>query len=256
MTAVRCPAGHESTSVDYCDVCGAPIDPSAAAAPPPASDPVVGEQAPPSPLQPPSAAPANADTAPGSAPAATKACENCGAANAPDALFCEDCGYDFTTGQRPSTQPLAEPPAPTATIEWVAEMWVDPDWYTRNRDEATEPCPPAGTPKVVPLPGASALVGRPSASRQIHPQVDCTPDTGVSRRHAQLLFDRDRWFVEDLGSTNGTFVAGAGVLPSDPIPSGQRRELGDNDRVYVGAWTRIVVRRAMPHEATDQKGAT
>jgi pSer/pThr/pTyr-binding forkhead associated (FHA) protein len=131
----------------------------------------------------------------------------------------------------------------------VAEVWVDPDWYGRNRDEATEPCPPAGTPRVVPLAAGAALVGRPSTSRQIHPQVDCTPDTGVSRRHAQLLFDSDRWFVEDLGSTNGTFVAGAGVLPSDPIPSGERRELGDNDRVYVGAWTRIVVRRAMEHEA-------
>ena len=36
--------------------------------------------------------------------------------------------------------------------------------------------------------------------------------------------------------------------PSDPVPPGQRRELSEDDRVYVGAWTRIVVRRATPEE--------
>jgi hypothetical protein len=248
MATVRCPAGHESTSVDYCDVCGVPIEP-AASTPPVETSPPVESAASASPVE--TSPPIESAPTPA---AASKECANCGAANPPDALFCEDCGYDFTTGQLPSTQassatPTPQPPNATpATVEWVAEVWVDPDWYGRNRDEATEPCPPAGAPRVVPLAGTSALVGRPSSSRQIHPQVDCTPDTGVSRRHAQLLFDSDRWFVEDLGSTNGTFVAGAGVLPSDPIPSGERRELGDNDRVYVGAWTRIVVRRAMANE--------
>jgi hypothetical protein len=240
MANVRCPAGHESTSVDYCDVCGAKIDaaavsPSAPAAvpePPAAPDP---------PAAPPPAPDPPAAPAPAPAPApGPKACPHCDAANVPDALFCEDCGYDFTTGQLPSTGAPA--------VAWVAEVWVDPEWYSQNRAEATSACPPAGAPRVVALTGTSALVGRPSASRQVHPQVDCTPDSGVSRRHAQLLLDRDRWFVEDLGSTNGTFVAGAGTVPSEPIPSGQRRELGDNDRVYLGAWTRLVVRRAMPGE--------
>jgi hypothetical protein len=134
----------------------------------------------------------------------------------------------------------------------VAEVWVDPAWYERNRDDATDPCPAAGAPKVAPLPGSTALIGRPSASRQAQPQVDCTPDSGVSRKHAQLLLDGDRWYVEDLGSTNGTFVAGAtAAIPDEPIPSGQRRELGENDRIYVGAWTRIVVRHATNTERSS-----
>jgi hypothetical protein len=32
------------------------------------------------------------------------------------------------------------------------------------------------------------------------------------------------------------------------VPAGQRVELADDDRVYVGAWTRIVVRQAAPGE--------
>ncbi|WP_255372086.1 hypothetical protein [Cellulosimicrobium sp. CUA-896] len=38
------------------------------------------------------------------------------------------------------------------------------------------------------------------------------------------------------------------VLPSEPVPAGQRRELADGDRVYLGAWTRLVIRKALPGE--------
>jgi hypothetical protein len=251
MTTYRCPEGHESTSADYCDTCGAPIDaaaaPAAAAAAPPAPSPA------------------------GSAALAgeSKVCPHCSEPNPEAALFCESCGYDFTTGQVPpgsSTPPPPSAPAPAAApaappsglsldspvpVSWVAEVWVDPAWYERNREETTDPCPAAGEPKVAPLVGSGTqLIGRPSASRNVHPQVDCTPDTGVSRRHAQLIIDNGRWYVEDLGSTNGTYAAGANAaLPAAPIPSGQRRELGENDRIFVGTWTRIVVRRATATEA-------
>ena len=66
-----------------------------------------------------------------------------------------------------------------------------------------------------------------------------------------MTTDGTRWFVEDLGSSNGTFVGDAGdALPDDPIEVGPKCELGDDDRIYVGAWTRIVVR-----EATDEEKA-
>jgi pSer/pThr/pTyr-binding forkhead associated (FHA) protein len=82
-------------------------------------------------------------------------------------------------------------------------------------------------------------------SRNIHPQIDVSADTGVSRRHAQLTTDGQRWWIEDLQSSNGTYIGGAGeALPATPIPAGQRVELEDDDRIYVGAWTRIVVRQA------------
>jgi pSer/pThr/pTyr-binding forkhead associated (FHA) protein len=109
--------------------------------------------------------------------------------------------------------------------------------------------PSPGLPAVVGLTARSLLIGRVSPSRNIHPDIDCTTDTGVSRRHAQLTTDGQRWFVEDLGSSNGTFVGPAsGPLPEDPIAVGPRTELDDDDRIYVGAWTRIVVRAATDEE--------
>ena len=96
-------------------------------------------------------------------------------------------------------------------------------------------------------PPRSVLLGRVSTSRNTHPEIDLSSDPGVSRRHAQLTTDGTRWFVEDLGSSNGTFVgAAAGPLPDDArSPSGPKTELGDDDRLYVGAWTPR--RRAQGH---------
>lgn len=247
MTAV-CPNGHTSTADDYCDVCGAPIDTSAAApaaAVPAAGTPLAGT---PGPIS----------------------CPHCGVENPSEALFCEACGYDFTTGTLPRAESapasVAETPAPDAVISpapevtaggaqneklaWVAEVWVDPDWYAEQ--ESDDPMPSPGLPVVVPLRKRSILVGRTSHSRNIAPDIACETDTGISRRQAQLTTDGSRWFVEDLDSANGTFVAPASEpVPPDPIPVGPKRELAADDRIYLGAWTRIVVRAA-----TDDEQAT
>ncbi|MNW58435.1 FHA domain-containing protein FhaB [compost metagenome] len=131
--------------------------------------------------------------------------------------------------------------------QWVVEVWIDPDWYQAQKAE--DPLPSAGLPGLVVLRERSVLVGRPSASRNIHPQIDCGADSGVSRRHCQLNTDGQRWWVEDLQSSNGTYLSPAGgELPIDPIPAGQRREVADGDRIYLGGWTRLVIRKAMPGE--------
>jgi len=128
-------------------------------------------------------------------------------------------------------------------------MWVDADWYRQLPVQPDDPLPSAGLPRVVALPAGPALVGRPSRSKDIAPELDCTPDSSVSRRHARLTTDGQRWWVEDLDSANGTFVAAAGEpLPTDPIAPGQRRELNGGDRVWVGGWTRLVLREALPGE--------
>ena len=249
MSAV-CPNGHTSAAEDFCDTCGAKIDLENQPEPEPAA------------VEP------EAAVASGGGPEAPdqQVCPNCSAPNAPDALFCEACGYDFTTGALPRgaapKEPIVDPDtsngstppaatggsiAPAIPLEWVAEVWVDPDWYAVQ--EAEEPMPSPGLPAVVGLTSRSLLIGRVSPSRNIHPDIDCTNDTGVSRRHAQLTTDGQRWFVEDLGSSNGTFVGPAsGPLPEDPIAVGPRTELDGDDRIYVGAWTRIVVRAATDDE--------
>ncbi|GAA5150644.1 hypothetical protein GCM10023340_28160 [Nocardioides marinquilinus] len=283
-----CPAGHVSLADDYCDTCGVAMDAappatSPPAAPSPAEDPHVDDTG----LLPPGADAAEAGTV----------CPSCSTANPADALFCENCGYDFTTGAMPrpptpvmpppsappgpSASPGSPPsgtpssvppptpatgatsPSPAATTPppvpasanpspalaepWVAEVWIDPDWYADQ--QSTDRLPSPGLPTVVPLRQSSLLIGRASRSRGILPDLDLGSDPGISRRHAQLTGDGTRWFVEDLGSSNGTYVGGAlGVLPRAPVPQGQRVEVRPDERVYLGAWTRIVIRKATPGE--------
>ncbi|MFW6598429.1 FHA domain-containing protein [Propionibacteriaceae bacterium Y2011] len=148
----------------------------------------------------------------------------------------------------PRTPPPEPTPAnPDVPFEWVAEMWVDPDWY--REQDPPDPMPSPGLPEIVPLRRRSVLIGRESRSRNITPDIDCESDPGASRRQAQLTTDGRRWFVEDLDSSNGTYVAGAAEgLPKSPIRVGQRHELEPDDRIYLGAWTRLVIRRATPED--------
>ena len=53
-------------------------------------------------------------------------------------------------------------------------------------------------------------------------------DDGISREHAQLVTEGNKIFLEDLGSTNGTFCNGLKV---------DRRELCDGDKILVGSTT-------------------
>ena len=53
----------------------------------------------------------------------------------------------------------------------------------------------------------------------------------VSREHAALMLKDDRWYLEDRGSFNGTFLNGTRVQPGSPLP------LRHADRIGIGAET-------------------
>jgi len=55
--------------------------------------------------------------------------------------------------------------------------------------------------------------------------------TAVSRKHAALALREGRWYVEDRGSYNGTFLNGTRVNPSTPLP------LRHADRIEIGGET-------------------
>ncbi|MDQ3802023.1 MAG: FHA domain-containing protein [Acidobacteriota bacterium] len=75
-------------------------------------------------------------------------------------------------------------------------------------------------------------IGRWDADNGIFPDVDLDahdPEAKVSRRHARIIKENNRYLLEDLGSTNGTFInRGRRLIP------GTRQPLNDGDEVIVG----------------------
>jgi hypothetical protein len=230
--ATTCPNGHTSGDPEWCDTCGAPMGAAAGTT----------AAAPPSP--PMSSAPLSTTVAPVS-------CPHCAAMNSADNLFCESCGYDFVTGQIPDPiaaplveEPPSSQPAPAAGT-WVVVIEVDPVWHALKGELADRALPPAST-STVSLTQHASLVGRTSQSRGLRPEVALDTDTAVSRRHAQLILEADKLSVVDLSSTNGTFVLDGGVVPteaSEPLAPGVSAVLDDGDQIFVGAWSRLTVRR-------------
>jgi hypothetical protein len=67
-----------------------------------------------------------------------------------------------------------------------------------------------------------------------HPQCTiCLEDSFVSSEHAQLTWDRGRWWITDLGSTNGTKVNGLPITAPTGLRYGDVIEVGDVQLLLV-----------------------
>jgi serine/threonine protein kinase len=73
--------------------------------------------------------------------------------------------------------------------------------------------------EIVPSRRSELTIGR--AFKNVAPDIDLGPyggsKAGVSRQHSRLLLKDRQWFVEDLGSTNGTFVNGIKIAANQPV---------------------------------------
>lgn len=58
----------------------------------------------------------------------------------------------------------------------------------------------------------------------------------VSRKHARFSKDGGRWFIEDLNSTNGTFVN------DQLVPPNQKREINDGDTIKLSSQVALRVK--------------
>jgi hypothetical protein len=215
-----CPAGHESSTTDYCDTCGtlmtAPAKPAAPAPEAPPDEPV-------------------------------QHCANCGEPRA--GRFCEACGHDAelpVTGSAPAPQP-APPPAPVAPAAgWSVVVRADRAWFEEVRrrdgpDAASVEFPPYAPERRFTLSGQQMAIGRRSVSRGIYPEIDLSGpplDPGVSTLHALLQAGADGgWTLIDMDSTNGTNVGDA----PDPIPPKTPVSVPDGAVIRLGAWTVMTV---------------
>jgi len=86
--------------------------------------------------------------------------------------------------------------------------------------------------KEFPILDPESLLGRWDADRGIFPEIDLDeddPEAKVSRRHARISYREGQFFIEDLGSTNGTFInRGARLVPGTPYP------IRSGDEIIVG----------------------
>lgn len=86
--------------------------------------------------------------------------------------------------------------------------------------------------KQFPLSDRDANIGRWDADGGVFPDVDLDtddPEAKVSRRHARISLRDGHYLIEDLGSTNGTFVN-----RGHRLASGERHPLKDGDEIIVG----------------------
>ena len=207
MTTYACPKGHVSETDDFCDICGArmagaPAAAGGAAAVPPAGPP----------------------------------CPHCGAPRAGASRFCEDCGFDHSTGRVPT---MAAPAvAAPVTAGWTVTIEADRAYFAENAIEGVD-FPAGAVARTVDLPPPQVRIGRTSSAKGTHPEIDLADhDPGVSHSHALLTLSVDGvWLVSDLGSTNGTYVN----AEQQPLTAGESRALTDGDRVHVGAWTTLTL---------------
>jgi serine/threonine protein kinase len=90
-----------------------------------------------------------------------------------------------------------------------------------------------GTGAVVPIPRMEeVLIGRADPHATLAPDIDLGLHggglAGVSRNHARLLRRPEGWLLEDLNSTNGTFVDQTRLTPGQPV------RVRDGDAVRCG----------------------
>lgn len=70
------------------------------------------------------------------------------------------------------------------------------------------------------LPTEQLTIGRSSESGLV------IRDDYTSTHHARLMLWNDQWVIQDLDSTNGTFLAGSRVMLPTPVPPGTPVTIG------------------------------
>jgi two-component system NtrC family sensor kinase len=101
--------------------------------------------------------------------------------------------------------------------------------------------------RAYPLPGNEPqLVGRSTEALEIH-------DPSVSRRHAELTPDGERWLVRDLGSRHGTFVNGVRIAGAVALDAGDRLRCGESEYLVVREGDEVASAR---DDGTEAAGAS
>jgi FHA domain-containing protein len=178
-------------------------------------------------------------------------CERCGTGNPAGSRYCDECGTALwlgagagemvsrpqsngSDGRKPEEVKAGVPSTVPASAAVISEQKTSaPAFVANHQVHATlviERGSSAG--KQFPLSDQDANIGRWDADGGVFPDVDLDtddPEAKVSRRHARISVRDGQYLIEDLGSTNGTFVN-----RGHRLASGERHPLKDGDEIIVG----------------------
>lgn len=180
-------------------------------------------------------------------------CESCGTNNLESSRFCDECGSRLIQAVEAlgSSPPAYVPPAVNDSMQARPVSVTSIGIPAVEADRPVSGSQPVPVAKVAGglnaklvmergeapgtefrLSGTESTIGRWDADNGVFPDVDLDafdPEAKVSRRHARIKFQNGSYFIEDLGSTNGTYVnRGRRLLPGNLTP------LNDGDEVIVG----------------------
>lgn len=178
-------------------------------------------------------------------------CEKCGTENLDGAQYCDDCGA-FLNAPFSAVKSVVVSDDDNGEDDYVMHDYVPPKDANGDVEQPSQAFAISqgsislmegahaklviergrSAGKQFPLGEDESQIGRWDADGGIFPDVDLDaddPEAKVSRRHAQITRQNGQYLIEDLGSTNGTFVnRGRRLLPGD------RQPLRDGDEIIVG----------------------
>ncbi|MHB1001230.1 MAG: FHA domain-containing protein [Armatimonadota bacterium] len=131
----------------------------------------------------------------------TITCPVCGTDNVPGEMYCGECGFLLTStpGEVAEEIDIAEQPRIVDSATRIEHL----------------------------LHTGDNIISREFADVILN-------DPTVSRKHARIILDNSKCVIEDMGSTNGTYVKGEKLLPSVPT------EISDGDEIKIGSTSLII----------------
>ncbi len=158
-------------------------------------------------------------------------CPTCGYDNTFGALVCAKCHallVDLKGDQYTTTLPN---PLPASEEQTPAMRRAVKDTSALSADAVALYIDNADTPLIINI-TQQAVLGRYTPDASLRPRVDLTPygayTRGISRMHAAMRRTPVGLVVEDLASSNGSWLNDAKLEPYTPMPirSGDRIKLG------------------------------
>ncbi|MEF3274590.1 MAG: FHA domain-containing protein [Chloroflexus sp.] len=149
-------------------------------------------------------------------------CSYCQAQQLDGTIFCTVCGASLinTRAQRQTTASLNRAAETVQPIEDEVTILPAP---ASTASGARLALVVLSSGRRIELPVApEVVIGRKDQQRGFFPDIDLSLDggydAGVSRRHARIVCTNGSYSLEDLGSSNGTFLNRQRVPPNQPMP--------------------------------------